>query len=342
MNNHGPLKLIKKLLELFKRSRSQLKHPTANAESKNIHHIKVVFIPWHNVAWINRLNAHLIKKQLLRKTRETIDVTDTSGVLTWICNPTDTIVELLSLIRGSTVIYDIAMRFSKLPDAPAYIVESQNALAQKADIIIYDSKASLGDLPTEIHNKAHYIPQGFNEDFFSYNTDQESLEHIPRPRLGYMGAINNAFDVALVAKIAKSLPQTSIVMIGETSIVPEELKHDNIHFVGHRDIDHIPKILRSLDAGLIPYIVNEFTAGTFPTKMFEYMMAGLPVITTALPEMLAFKNHLMIARNYEEFVALAKEATTKKTKRIPQDFLQHHTWKKRFEDIENIFSKANV
>jgi teichuronic acid biosynthesis glycosyltransferase TuaH len=35
--------------------------------------------------------------------------------------------------------------------------------------------------------------------------------------------------------------------------------------------------------GIIPYEVNEYTAGVFPMKLYEYLSAGMLVVSTGLP-----------------------------------------------------------
>ena len=42
-------------------------------------------------------------------------------------------------------------------------------------------------------------------------------------------------------------------------------------------------MLRGADAAIIPYAVNELTRSVFPMKVYEYLAAGLPVVSTPLP-----------------------------------------------------------
>ena len=42
-------------------------------------------------------------------------------------------------------------------------------------------------------------------------------------------------------------------------------------------------MLRGADVGLIPYASNQLTASIFPMKVYEYLAAGLPVVSTPLP-----------------------------------------------------------
>src|SRR5205085_1523586 len=64
--------------------------------------------------------------------------------------------------------------------------------------------------------------------------------------------------------------------------------------------------------GLLPYLINEFTAGIMPVKLKEYLAAGLPVVSTPLPEVCHFADQhrglLRFADNAETFVANLRAA----------------------------------
>ncbi|WP_197427919.1 glycosyltransferase family 4 protein [Halogeometricum sp. CBA1124] len=55
---------------------------------------------------------------------------------------------------------------------------------------------------------------------------------------------------------------------------------DEVHFVGWIDPEAVPSFLDAGDVGVIPHVVNRYTNQTVPNKLFDYMMAGLPVLTT--------------------------------------------------------------
>jgi glycosyltransferase involved in cell wall biosynthesis len=45
------------------------------------------------------------------------------------------------------------------------------------------------------------------------------------------------------------------------------------------------RLLGRASVGLVPYLLNDYTSGVFPMKVYEYLAAGLPVVTTALPSL---------------------------------------------------------
>lgn len=96
-------------------------------------------------------------------------------------------------------------------------------------------------------------------------------------------------DTRLLAELAALRPDWSIVLVGPRGAGDPggDLSRldaaPNIHQLGARREDELPLVLRGADAGLIPYAVNDLTRSVFPMKVYEYMAAGLPVLSTPLP-----------------------------------------------------------
>jgi glycosyltransferase involved in cell wall biosynthesis len=42
--------------------------------------------------------------------------------------------------------------------------------------------------------------------------------------------------------------------------------------------------------------------GVFPNKFFEYMASGVPIVTTALPELEKYSENIGYAKNHDEFI----------------------------------------
>jgi glycosyltransferase involved in cell wall biosynthesis len=57
----------------------------------------------------------------------------------------------------------------------------------------------------------------------------------------------------------------------------------NIHLLGGRPYESLPAYLKGIDVAILPCLANEYTRSMFPMKFFEYLAAGLPVVSTPLP-----------------------------------------------------------
>ncbi len=68
----------------------------------------------------------------------------------------------------------------------------------------------------------------------------------------------------------------------------------NMHFLGRRPYADLPAYCKGLDVGLIPFKINDLTRAVNPIKLREYLAAGLPVVSTPLPEVLLYTQVIKI------------------------------------------------
>jgi glycosyltransferase involved in cell wall biosynthesis len=333
--NQGPLSIIRKIIKQTKRS-SGFQHVLDPDVRKNIQLVTPIFLPVHGITLITRFNAWLINRKLRRLIAD-------DNVLFWVCHPSDTILELLKFFPNAPVVYDIATRFLCQPDAPRRQREYQDALARKANVIFFDAHSSRDDLPKDVHSKAFFIPQGVNETFLRAGHEKssvaEKLKAIPKPIVGYVGAFHNSVDTHILSELVKKLPQIHLAVIGNYQTIPNELDHPRVHFLGPVNFEELPSYVAGIDVGLIPYRIDAYTQGVFPTKMFEYLAMGVPVVSTDLTEMRRFNEKVVVTRSTEQFIQAVKTALTM-PRRVPdQAFLDTHSWAARFTEIQRLLQK---
>jgi glycosyltransferase involved in cell wall biosynthesis len=98
----------------------------------------------------------------------------------------------------------------------------------------------------------------------------------------------------------------------------------------------LPDVLRAADAGLIPYARNSLTESIFPMKVYEYLAAGRPVVSTPLPalagvaEVASAPDAPGIAGLLEE--ALARDDPERRAER--SRVAASHSWERRLQEIE--------
>lgn len=106
--------------------------------------------------------------------------------------------------------------------------------------------------------------------------------HPERPLAAYFGTLARA-DVALLAGFAHLRPHVNLLLAGTLDgRIPDELRQENVAVVARYRNEDMPGLLAGVDVGLIAYAENEFNAGSSPTKLFEYLALGLPVVSTDL------------------------------------------------------------
>jgi glycosyltransferase involved in cell wall biosynthesis len=53
------------------------------------------------------------------------------------------------------------------------------------------------------------------------------------------------------------------------------------------DYARLPEVMAGFDVALMPFALNEATRSISPTKTLEYLAAGLPVVSTRVPDVVA-------------------------------------------------------
>ena len=93
-------------------------------------------------------------------------------------------------------------------------------------------------------------------------------------------------DLALVARAAEACPEIQFVFLGPVvKIDPGELpRASNLHWLGAKDYHDLPTYLSGWDAGWMPFALNAATRFISPTKTPEFLAAGLPLVSTAVPD----------------------------------------------------------
>jgi hypothetical protein len=68
-----------------------------------------------------------------------------------------------------------------------------------------------------------------------------------------------------------------------------------MHFLGRKPYEVLPAFCRHLDMGLIPFKINALTHAVNPIKLREYLSAGLPVVSTPMPEVKRYGHLVKLA-----------------------------------------------
>jgi glycosyltransferase involved in cell wall biosynthesis len=216
---------------------------------------------------------------------------------------------LLQCFDPSLVIYDCMDELAAFKNAPAQLLEREAALLNIADLC-FTGGPSLYESKRERHANAHCFSSSVDAAHFRQALDRGNShpdqEHIPHPRLGFYGVIDERFDTELVKEMAEAHPEWQIVLVGPVvKIDPANLpKSANVHYMGQRTYDELPKFLAGWDVALLPFALNESTKFISPTKVLEYMAAELPSVSTPITDVkVPYGDVVAVADGAQEYIA---------------------------------------
>jgi glycosyltransferase involved in cell wall biosynthesis len=174
--------------------------------------------------------------------------------------------------------------------------------------VVFTGGLSLQDAKQGAHPNVRCFPSSIEMEVFAKarqpQAEPAAQAGIPTPRVGFFGVIDERMDLALVAEVAAAAPDLQFVMLGPVvKIDPATLPQAaNIHWLGQQSYADLPKFMAHWQAGWMPFALNEATRFISPTKTPEFLAAGLPLASTAVPD---------VVRTYGEagFVTIADAST---------------------------------
>jgi glycosyltransferase involved in cell wall biosynthesis len=219
-------------------------------------------------------------------------------------------------LDADVTVFDAMDELSKFKFAPAKLLELEQALIDRADIV-FTGGSSLFEAKKDRHDNVHCFPSSVDRAHFAKARaqlfDPADQEDLPRPRLGFYGVIDERFDTELLAKAAEMRPDWSFVMVGPVVKISEEdlPKRPNIHYLGGKSYGELPSYLSGWDVALMPFAMNESTQFISPTKTPEYLAGGKPVVSTPIKDVVRHYGQLegvKIADNADDFITQCERA----------------------------------
>jgi glycosyltransferase involved in cell wall biosynthesis len=229
------------------------------------------------------------------------------------------------------------------------MTELETRLLREADTVVATSKP-LWDAKRSIRPDVELVPHGVGVDYGHFARawraplmPPSDLGGLRRPVFGFFGLIHHWFDVELMAEVARLRPDYSFALIGDSKVDTSRLlERPNIRLLGRRKYADLPLYCSGFAAGLLPFVHNEMTRCINPIKLTEYLAAGLPVVSTAIPAAEEFGGPVAIAQNAEEF-AVACDAALRYTaadRSHISETVRNHTWEARVETLSKLVSNG--
>jgi glycosyltransferase involved in cell wall biosynthesis len=237
------------------------------------------------------------------------------------------------------IIYHCVDEYAAFSDiATDTIAKLEEELLKKSDLIIvsadllYQSKVK--------HNpRTVIVRHGVDYAHFSKAIDPntkipDEIANLPKPVIGFFGLVEDWVDVRLMAKVAEHFSQGSLVVLGKVKTDISALeKLPNAHILGRKPYSELPAYCKGFDVALNPFVINELTLNANPLKVREYLATGLPVVSTAIPEV-EILGQCRIGRDDESFINEVAEALKEtRTRRERSEAIKSESWEARVDEI---------
>jgi glycosyltransferase involved in cell wall biosynthesis len=257
------------------------------------------------------------------------------------------VVEHLGALDPELVVYYCTDEFSQFTYLDGQRLASWDAeLCRRADVVFTTARPLLEKrkpLNAETHLALHGVDHGhFARALAPETTIPAELAGIKGPILGFFGLIHDWIDLDLLAYVAEQRPEWTLALIGSPKVDVSRLaRFPNIKLLGRKPYGDLHQYCKAFSVGLLPFAINELTRNVNPIKMREYLSAGVPVVSTDLPEVRSQKDMCRVARNKEEFLAACELAITTDT---PEDrkrrsqAMESETWEAKVAELGRIVS----
>jgi glycosyltransferase involved in cell wall biosynthesis len=257
--------------------------PIGNPEP-NIYVLSPLAIPAYGSAAARTLNRHLLRYQVRRAMRKL----GFRRPVNWVFNPPAAVVA--GTLGEEQLIYQCVDEFTAFTGVSGEVMAAfEEKLLRMADLAIVTSERLLQSRG-KINPHTVLVRHGVDFEHFSRALDPSTVvpgevAGLPRPVVGFFGLVADWVDVELMAEVAKHFAHGSLVVLGKVTTDVSALERlPNAHLLGRKPYESLPAYCKGFDVALMPFRVNELTLNANPLKVREYLAAGLPVVSSPIPE----------------------------------------------------------
>jgi glycosyltransferase involved in cell wall biosynthesis len=331
-------RIIRKL-----RSYARLARPTPEGVTV----VSPAVIPFFGSGAARAVNRKLLAAQIGRLAR----LGGLSRPILWIAIPTAA--DMIGQFDERLVIYQVSDKYdANIMDHATdqvTIRKLHNRAIDNADLVLYSGQKLLAEAE-QGRERSFLLEQAVDFEHWSQvgtgNLEvADAVARIPRPRLGYFGAIEPwLIDQNLIKRAARERPAWQWIFIGNKSRGVEIEALPNTHFLAPVPYQELPRYAAGFDVCVLPWdTAHSFTSYGSAIKVREYLATGLPVVISPLPEYESMGHGLRIARSYDDWFRLIEEALNEKdpaAARARQSAVSKGTWDARAEWVSGLIEST--
>jgi len=248
--------------------------------------------------------------------------------------------------KSGTIIFRVCDKYEKYPGW-----ENQSIVVKKildeaivgSDFLLATSDYLYKDL-LSYGKKTYLFPNGYQPIYAETSVVPKELKNIKKPIIGFVGSVNSWIDVKLIKQIAFKKPDYSLVIIGP--IVNKNYKMisnlKNVYLLGYKPRSSLGNYYKAFDVAIAPFILNELSESINPIKFYEYLVFGLPVVSTPIREIKNFSGLIYMADSSESFIFKIEQALKENSIELQEKrkkFALDNSWSARIYYLLNILNK---
>lgn len=248
-------------------------------------------------------------------------------------------------IKYQKFVFDAIDNWLYHPQMPnkELIKENYEYVDKNADLIMTVSEALMKTFPN--NKNIHWIPNGVDVDYFA--KAKKEFRSVGKV-IGYVGKIQDRVDFGLVEECLKEFPKEKFVFLGpvysQNDVVNKlQSQYSNIEFTGDIHYSKLPDAMKEFDITIIPHKVDQFTESMNPLKLYEYLAAGKPVVTTGVAGTSAISSYVYISEEKTMFVnnlkTLIDDASSFSADEIARSIPDECQWNSRKSEMIKLISE---
>lgn len=302
-----------------------------------------IVLPFPHSPWATRVNREILRGTL-KALRYKLGMNEFQ-LWTFLPNA----VRHVGRLGESSVVYYCTDEFSQFSYLDgARLAEMERELCGKADVV-FTTARSLWEAKRGMNPETHLALHGVDQAHFAKAlapaTEVPSeLRDVKTPILGFFGLIHDWIDQDLLAFVAQKRPDWTLAIIGKAQVDTSRLQRlPNVRLLGRKAYEELPAYCKAFSLGLLPFAINELTRNVNPIKLREYLSAGLPVVSTDLPEVHTFSRWAAIAHTKEEFLAACETALSTDAAALREErsrAMTEETWDAKVAEVGRIVMDA--
>jgi glycosyltransferase involved in cell wall biosynthesis/beta-glucosidase/6-phospho-beta-glucosidase/beta-galactosidase len=220
--------------------------------------------------------------------------------------------DIAEALEPDLLVYDVMDDLAAFAKAPAGLRLRQRRALRLADVVLAGGRSLHASVAAR-RPDAHLFPSGVESRHYTRSRSLRPAQSREHRVAGFVGVVDERLDGPLLAEVAGLLPDWEFRLVGPVAdfkMDPGSLPQaPNLHYLGARSYHELPAVMADFDVALMPFALNEATRSISPTKTLEYLAAGLPVVSTPVPDVVAdFSGLVHIAGTAWDFAAACERA----------------------------------